>query len=149
MRRLGLVTVALLIAGCGGGAMSPRHRTGLSAVPTRPSAAPAAPSAATGIRSFATVAACLRTHAIPAAPYRPPARTAVQSSASTPRVLLVMPWNAVQLTVYKAAVASRSSVIVMDNGAVMAFGNVALELDQLPEPPPATMRTIEACAFGR
>jgi hypothetical protein len=124
-----LATIAaLMIAGCGGGT---RHST-RPATTTHARGAP-------GIRTPAAVAACLQHDHIPATAYSRPA-------VPGPHVLLVMPWNAVQLTIYDKSIAPRMSV--QDAGAVMASGNVALELDQIPEPPPATMRTIEACAFG-
>jgi hypothetical protein len=113
---------AVVLGGCGGGT---EHRVA---------------ARATGLRTPAAVAACLLSDHIPATAYP-------RVAPGSPRVLLVMPWRAVQLAIYDKRVAPRMSV--QDAGAVMASGNVALELDQLPEPPPQTMHAIEACAFGR
>lgn len=152
---------AILIAGCGGGSSSGSRPPAPArpATPAQPAApaveplpTPAAPPptpttvTGSGIRSFATISTCLRTHDVPTS--APQAPAGVAPRPSTPKILLVMPWDAVQITVYDAPHAATSSVTLADGGAVMSRGNVSLALDLIPEPPAAAMRTIEACALG-
>jgi hypothetical protein len=150
------VAGAILVAGCGGGSASgggSGHTPAAPAPPPTPSVpapapAPPTPSSVTGPgnRSFAAVSSCLRQHDVPTTVYAPPAGVAV--AKSMPKILLAMPWDAVQITIYDTPHAGTSSVTLADGGAVMSRGNVSMALDAIPEPPAPTMRTIEACALG-
>ena len=138
------IIAAAVLAGCGGGAS---HRAITPAHPAQTAPAGRVGAASAGLRTPAVVAGCLARNHIPAKPYVRPAGLA-HKATSGPYVLRVMPWNPVQLTIYDRPIAARSPRTVEDAGAVMASGNVALELDQFPPLPAAVMHTIEACAFG-
>jgi hypothetical protein len=150
------VAGAILVAGCGGGSASggksgrPPAAPAPPPTPSVPAPAPAPPTpssvAGPGSRSFGAVSSCLRQHDVPTTVYAPPAGVTVEKS--TPKILLAMPWNAVQITIYDTPHAGTSSVTLANGGAVMSRGNVSMALDEIPEPPAPTMRTIEACALG-